>query len=228
MFLISFIKIFKGLYVSIPQYSHSQPPTTFVSGLIPDKLGEGVRFLSSCYADALRWEFEQFIIVMLNLSWIMKMNLYFLSFSNNEKMWVVGMLYHGRQDMFSCVVSTMSADGLAIQGAKASTATVFNHWSLNEIKALLQTTVSNVFFNEIVLISIKTSLKFIPKSPITNIAALVQIIAGHWPGDKPLSEPMMMILLMYISIPQFQWVNIIVIEYSGFSTRSVKSRTFPK
>ena len=40
-------------------------------------------------------------------------------------------------------------------------------------------------------ISIKVSLKFVPKGPINNIAALFQIMAWRRPGDKPLSEPRM-------------------------------------
>ena len=48
-----------------------------------------------------------------------------------------------------------------------------------------------IFLNENVWISIKISLKFVPKGPINNIPALVQIIAWRWPRDKPLSEPMM-------------------------------------
>ena len=32
---------------------------------------------------------------------------------------------------------------------------------------------------------------FFPKGPINNIPALVQIMASRWPGNKPLSEPMM-------------------------------------
>ena len=40
-------------------------------------------------------------------------------------------------------------------------------------------------------ISIEFSLKFVPKDPINNIPALVQIMAWHLAGDKPLSEPMM-------------------------------------
>ena len=47
-----------------------------------------------------------------------------------------------------------------------------------------------VSLNENVWISIKISLKFVPKGPINNIPALVQIMAWHRPGDKPLSEPM--------------------------------------
>ena len=47
-----------------------------------------------------------------------------------------------------------------------------------------------IFFNENVWISIKISPKFIPKGPVHNIAALVQIMAWHCTGDKPLSESM--------------------------------------
>ena len=47
------------------------------------------------------------------------------------------------------------------------------------------------FLNENVWISIKISLKFVPKGPINNIPALVQIMAWHLSGAKPLSEPMM-------------------------------------
>ena len=48
-----------------------------------------------------------------------------------------------------------------------------------------------IFSNEIILISIKISLKFVLKGPINNIPALVQMVAGRRPGDKPLSEPML-------------------------------------
>ena len=45
-----------------------------------------------------------------------------------------------------------------------------------------------IFFNENVWILIKISLKFVPKGPIDNIPALVQIMARRRTGDKPLSE----------------------------------------
>ena len=61
--------------------------------------------------------------------------------------------------------------------------------------------------NETVLVSIKISLKFIPKGPINNIPALVQIMAWRRPGDKPLSEPMMVSLLTHICVTRPQWVN---------------------
>ena len=56
-------------------------------------------------------------------------------------------------------------------------------------------------------ISIKTSLKFVPKDPINNTLALVQIMAWCRPGDKPLSEAMMVSLLTHICVTWPQWVN---------------------
>ena len=43
-------------------------------------------------------------------------------------------------------------------------------------------------------------VKFVPKGPINNFATLVQIMAWRRPGDKPLSESMMVILLTHICI----------------------------
>ena len=64
-----------------------------------------------------------------------------------------------------------------------------------------------IFLNENLLLSIRISLKFIPKGPINNIPALVQIMTWCRPGHKPLSEPIMIILLTYICITWPQWVN---------------------
>ena len=63
------------------------------------------------------------------------------------------------------------------------------------------------FVVENVWILIKISLKFVPKGPINNSPALVQIMAWHRPGDKPLYEPMMANLLMHLSLTQPQWVK---------------------
>ena len=66
-----------------------------------------------------------------------------------------------------------------------------------------------IFLNEHVKISIKISLKFVPKGPINIIPALVQIMAWRRPGDKPLSEPMMVNLLTHICVTRPQWVKLI-------------------
>ena len=57
----------------------------------------------------------------------------------------------------------------------------------------------SIFLTENVWISINNSLKFVPKVQINNIPALV--------GAKPLSEPMMLSLLMHICVTRPQWVN---------------------
>ena len=64
-----------------------------------------------------------------------------------------------------------------------------------------------IFANKSLWIPIKISLKFVPKGPINNIPALVQTMAWRRPGDKPLSEPMMVRLSMHICVTRPQWVK---------------------
>ena len=66
-----------------------------------------------------------------------------------------------------------------------------------------------IFLNENIQISINISLKFVPKGRINNIPVLVPIMAWHRPGDKPLSEPMMVGLLTHICITRPQWVQVL-------------------
>ena len=61
-------------------------------------------------------------------------------------------------------------------------------------------TFKRIFMNENVRILIEISLKFVPKGPINNIPALVQIMAWRRPGDKPLSERMMVNLATHICV----------------------------
>ena len=64
-----------------------------------------------------------------------------------------------------------------------------------------------IFLNENVWILIEISLKFVPKGPVNNIPALVQIMARRRSGDKPLSEPMIVRLLTHICGTRPQWVK---------------------
>ena len=79
-----------------------------------------------------------------------------------------------------------------------------------------------IFLNENVWTLHKISLKFVPKGRINNIPALVQIMAWCRPGDKPLSEPMMVNLLTHICVTRPQWVkngkNTWLVFYSPFQT----------
>ena len=64
-----------------------------------------------------------------------------------------------------------------------------------------------IFLIENVWIPIEISLKFVPKSPTNNIPALVQLMAWRRPGDKPLSEPMIVRLPTQICVTRPQWVK---------------------
>ena len=65
-----------------------------------------------------------------------------------------------------------------------------------------------IFLNENVIILAKISLKFVREGPINNIPALVQIMAWRRPGDKPLSEPMVVRLPTHICVTRSEWVKL--------------------
>ena len=90
---------------------------------------------------------------------------------------------------------------------------LLNWWIINTLRPrqngrhFPDDTFNRIFLKENVRISIKISLKFVSKGPIDNIPALFQIMAWRRPGDKPLSEPMMVILPTHICVTRPQWVN---------------------
>ena len=48
-----------------------------------------------------------------------------------------------------------------------------------------------IFLNQNYRIPIQISLKFVPRSPIDNTPAMVEVMAWRRIGDKPLHEPML-------------------------------------
>ena len=74
------------------------------------------------------------------------------------------------------------------------------HWGRDKTGTIAQTTFE-------MWIPIKISLKFVHKGLINNIPALVQITARRRPGNKPLSETMIVSLLMHICVTRPQWVK---------------------
>ena len=87
---------------------------------------------------------------------------------------------------------------------------VLTHWGRIKMDTISQTTFSSAFSWMNVLIAINISLKIVPKVSINNIRALVQIMAWRSPGDKPLSEPMMVRLPTHICVTRPQWVKCII------------------
>ena len=70
-----------------------------------------------------------------------------------------------------------------------------------------------IFLNEYIYISINISLKFVPKVQINNIPTLVPIMAWRRPGEKPLSESIIVSIPTHIhavSANRILWV------YAGF------------
>ena len=86
--------------------------------------------------------------------------------------------------------------------------TRLSHWGRDKMAANFLMTFSNAFFsNENIWIPIKISLKFVPKGPINNISALVQIMAWCRPGDTHYRNQLWHSLLTHICVTRPQWVN---------------------
>ena len=118
----------------------------------------------------------------------------------------------------SCKCDTNRAGHFTLDAYASRPVACLTHWGRDKMDAILQTTLSNGFFNENAWISLKISLKFVPKVQIDNIRALVQIMAWRRPGDKPSFEPMMLSLLTHICVTRPQWVN----SMEGDKTYSLK------
>ena len=64
-----------------------------------------------------------------------------------------------------------------------------------------------MFTNKNVWSSTRISLNIAPRVPIKNKLVLVQIMVWRRPGDRPLSEPMMVSLLAHICVARSQWIR---------------------
>ena len=84
---------------------------------------------------------------------------------------------------------------------------VLTHWGRDKWSHLPDDIFKRIFLNANVLISIKISLKFVPKGPINKIPALVQIMAWRRPGAKPFSEPMTVSWPTHICVTRPRCVN---------------------
>ena len=111
----------------------------------------------------------------------------------------------------TCNKKVTSAWRLQVPGRQQLTCKFRNihsltYWGRDIMAAIFHTT-SSSGFSENVWISINISLKFVPRGPINNIPTVVQVMAWRRPGDKPLSEPMMVRLPTHICVTRPQWVN---------------------
>ena len=90
-----------------------------------------------------------------------------------------------------------------------------NHWGRDEM-TVISPTHSSAF----------SWLKFVPKGPINNIPALLQIMVWRRAGDKPLSEPMTVRLPKHIGVTRPQWFSLFIdnTDHDTLSTTITKSR----
>ena len=89
-----------------------------------------------------------------------------------------------------------------------TTSNPLTHWGRDKMDANFADDIFNcISLIENIWIPIKMSLKFVPRGPINNIPALVQIMAWRRPGDKPLSETMMDSLATHICVTLPQWIK---------------------
>ena len=83
----------------------------------------------------------------------------------------------------------MSADILVPDSIISSVETVLTHLPLDKMVAILADDIFKcIFLHENDRILIQISLKYVPRSPIDNKTALVQIMAWRRIGAEPLSE----------------------------------------
>ena len=76
-----------------------------------------------------------------------------------------------------------------------------------------------IFLNEKVWITIEISLTLVSKGPIDNNLALVQIMAWGRPGERPLSESVMVSLLTHIChSDSINWTQNTNLHMNAFST----------
>ena len=96
---------------------------------------------------------------------------------------------------------------------------VLPHWGRDKMAAISQTILSSDF--SIIMKIFEFRLRFhwnlLPRPQLTNIPSLVQIMAWHRPGNKPLSEPMLVSLPTHICITRPQWVKFRVENCSYFN-----------
>ena len=104
-----------------------------------------------------------------------------------------------------------------------------SHWGWDKMAAISQTTFLNGFFlNENTSVLVFHWSLFL--GPIINMPAIVQIMTWRRPGDKPLSEPMMVNLLTHLWGTRPQWVihalNTMLFQLISVSNRPLSGRIY--
>ena len=82
---------------------------------------------------------------------------------------------------------------VVLEYSNLSTRNSLIQWGQDKMVAILASNIFRcIFLNENIQILTKISQNFVPKGPINNIPALIQITAWHRPVDKPLMVSLQM------------------------------------
>ena len=105
-----------------------------------------------------------------------------------------------------------------------STNRILKHWGREQkCRHIANGIFKRIFSVENVWISLDISPKFVSKVQMNNNQALVQIMSWRRPGDKPLSEPIMVSLPMHIRVIRPQWVKTLMqIQYKYIRDMNAK------
>ena len=96
------------------------------------------------------------------------------------------------------------------------------YWGPDKMAAISETILSKAFsWMKMLEFWLKFHWSLFPKVQLT-IQALVQIMAWRQPGGKPLSEPVLVSLLMYICVTRPQWVKSMQMNYIWCAKATMK------
>ena len=80
-----------------------------------------------------------------------------------------------------------------------STSQELSHWGQDKMATIfLDDILKWIFLMKIYEFWLKISLKSVPRGQVNNIPAFVEIMAWCQPGDKPLSEPMKVLIMSLV------------------------------
>ena len=84
---------------------------------------------------------------------------------------------------------------------------VLTHWDQDKMAAIFQTFSNGFSGMKMYEFRLTSHWSFVPRGPINNIPTLLQVMTWRRPGDKPLSEPIMVRLTTHICVTRPQWVK---------------------
>ena len=100
------------------------------------------------------------------------------------------------------------------------------HWARDKMAAIFQTIFSSVFSMKMYEFRLTFHWSMFLGVQLTIFQHWVQVMVWRRPGDKPLSEPMMVILPTHICVTRPQWVNCFANSSAIMLIREIRKSQF--